>query len=215
MLKELTTSEAEAMNPLMYAAAVGSDDYGEYAERTECDYAALVPLLSNPRTGRLIVQRLAESVVAGHKTNDLKKFLFYGKNLPVDTDIDWPVWWEAGTALVPSEQDQGIMKRLADRRFQRLLHVGAGLQTEAAEFNEALYDYLLHGRDLDHVNLSEELGDVCWYVGIGCRILGVTLSALLRQNIAKLFQRFRGKFCYKRVDKRDLSGERAVLEGGQ
>src|ERR1039458_8321919 len=70
----------------------------------------------------------------------------------------------------------------------------------------------LKGTPIDNVNLMEELGDVLWYLGIGCRILSTTVLTLLRQNIAKLFVRYRSKFTAAEADARNLSTERATLE---
>jgi hypothetical protein len=49
-------------------------------------------------------------------------------------------------------------------------------------------------------------------LGIGCRILSTTVLTLLRQNIAKLFVRYRSKFTAAEADARNLSTERATLE---
>ena len=218
MLPQLTATEAESMDPQVYASLVSGEDYAEYAERTECDNRAFNERLSNCRTGKLIDLSFRESIAVGEGMNDLKRFLFYGKSLPLQSQT----WWESGRAralararcpvAIGSETDKRLAAALNNPIIQRLLHVGAGLQTEASEFNQALYDHLFHEKPLDMVNLAEELGDSCWYIGIGCRALGITLAALLRNNIAKLFKRFRGKFCYDRVGNRDLAGERAVLE---
>lgn len=206
MIPELSLREAEAMDPRVYASIVTDEDYGEYAERTETDYVSYIQRLEDPLAAWLILEHLHASMSLGMNADALKKYLFYGKPLPEGMDSFWK---NEGSPCME------VVQRLKDPSIRRLLHAGFGLITEAAEFNDALAQHIAEGEPLDKVNLAEELGDVCWYVGIGCRILGITLTALLRQNIAKLFQRFRGKFCYERVGKRDLDGERAVLEGGQ
>ena len=209
MIPELSHREAEAMDPQVYASMVTGDDYAEYAERTEAGPKAFNERIFNRRTAVVIREALELSKAAGAEMDCLKRFLFYGKPLPDAMQA----WWESGSPVaISSESDQGLAVTLADLKIQRLLHVGAGLQTEASEFNDALFNHIFNGARLDTVNLAEELGDSCWYIGIGCRVLGITIMALMRNNIAKLFMRFRGKFCYERVSARDLAGERAVLE---
>ena len=213
MLKVLDPREAEAMSPQAYAAEVSGEDYAEYAERTESDYVAYDARLDNHKTALLIRKMLEDSVATGNAANNTKRFLFYGKDLP---DLETQAWWAEGVEINHlndvTPEKLAWKAKLSDPLVRRLIHVGAGLQTEASEFNEAIYKHIFEGAPLDTVNLGEEAGDVLWYVGILCRAIGVSLTALLRNNIAKLFQRFRGKFCYDRVGNRDLAGERAVLE---
>lgn len=60
----------------------------------------------------------------------------------------------------------------------RLLHSSMGLATEIIEFNETYYK---EGalRQLDIVNLLEEIGDMFWYIAIGCDILKINFSNII------------------------------------
>ena len=62
MLPQLTATEAESMDPQVYASLVSGEDYAEYAERTECDNRAFNERLSNCRTGELGSERQFDKV---------------------------------------------------------------------------------------------------------------------------------------------------------
>ena len=94
----------------------------------------------------------------------------------------------------------------------RLLHGAIGLATEAGEFLDALKKHLYYGRDLDRVNLSEELGDIFWYCAIISDELGVPFADIMNKNIEKLKARYGDKFSEEKAEKRDLKVEREILE---
>jgi NTP pyrophosphatase (non-canonical NTP hydrolase) len=60
----------------------------------------------------------------------------------------------------------------------RLLHSSMGLATEIIEFNET---YHKNGalKQLDIVNLLEEIGDMFWYIAIGCDIFKINFSNII------------------------------------
>lgn len=93
-----------------------------------------------------------------------------------------------------------------------LLHAAMGICTEAGELQDQLKRYIFYGKQLDVVNLEEELGDICWYVAILCKALGVDWENALKKNIAKLKARYPDKFTEHHAVNRDLEAERSVLE---
>jgi len=48
----------------------------------------------------------------------------------------------------------------------RLTHAAMGLQTESAEFTDAIKKSMFYGKELDVVNLKEEFGDFLYYIAI-------------------------------------------------
>ena len=50
-----------------------------------------------------------------------------------------------------------------DYNKERLIHACMGMQTETAEFTDALKKAIFYGKTLDVVNLKEELGYLLWY----------------------------------------------------
>lgn len=95
-----------------------------------------------------------------------------------------------------------------------LIHASLGMQTECAEFADMLKKHLIYGKEIDEVNLQEELGDVLWYIALAAHTLGVSFEGLFAQNIAKLQKRFPEKFTQDAALNRDLEAERKALEDG-
>lgn len=71
-----------------------------------------------------------------------------------------------------------------------LMHAALGVAGEAGEFSDAVKRNLVYARPLDRGNAIEELGDLMWYVALGCAALGVDMSEVAQQNIAKLRLRY-------------------------
>jgi NTP pyrophosphatase (non-canonical NTP hydrolase) len=107
---------------------------------------------------------------------------------------------------------QAMNQRLQDDGSKRLLHAGFGLSTEAGEFLDALKKHIFYGKELDRVNLREELGDLFWYMAIACDELDVPFEALMQRNIEKLKARYGEKFSEEKAEMRDLETEREILE---
>lgn len=97
-------------------------------------------------------------------------------------------------------------------RTNRFLHAAMGLSTEAGEFLDALKKHLFYGKELDLVNLKEEIGDLMWYLAIACDALGTDFETEQARNIAKLKARYPEKFTSDKAIERDLTVEREVLE---
>lgn len=55
--------------------------------------------------------------------------------------------------------------------IERLLHAAIGLCTESGELLDAYKKHIFYGKPLDHVNIKEELGDICWYMAIVCDVV--------------------------------------------
>ena len=105
-----------------------------------------------------------------------------------------------------------------DTQQMELLHAAIGISTEAGEILDAFKKHLIYGKDLDLINVSEELGDITWYMAIMTRYLknltGATLEDdILELNIDKLKARYPEKFTEADALNRDLDKEREILEG--
>jgi len=75
-----------------------------------------------------------------------------------------------------------------------LLHAMLGLMDEVGELAKTMKKELAYGKDMDVDNLVEEAGDVLWFVALLCHTLGVPLSYVAVDNIAKLRRRYPDKF---------------------
>jgi NTP pyrophosphatase (non-canonical NTP hydrolase) len=105
-----------------------------------------------------------------------------------------------------------IGERLRSVENQRLLHGGIGLATEAGEFLDALKKHVFYGKELDKVNLREEMGDIFWYCAIIADQLEVDFTEVMERNITKLKARYGEKFSETAATTRDLQTEREILE---
>lgn len=105
-----------------------------------------------------------------------------------------------------------IKTRLTTQHI-RLLHGAMGLCTEAGEIQDILKRTLFYGNTFDPIHLREELGDILWYVALICNEMDWSLEEIMRHNLAKLQARYPERFTDHHAVNRDLSAERAVLEG--
>ena len=80
-----------------------------------------------------------------------------------------------------------------------LIQAALGLTGEAGEFADKVKKSLFQGHELSEDKMVSELGDILWYVVLGCKALGVSLSEVMYANIKKLEERYpEGAFSSKR-----------------
>lgn len=65
-----------------------------------------------------------------------------------------------------------------------------GLSGEAGEVSELFKKHLLHGKELDRVELVKELGDVAWYFFHILNTMGISFDEVLEENVTKLCNRY-------------------------
>lgn len=75
-----------------------------------------------------------------------------------------------------------------------LMHAAYGVAGEAGEFVDCIKKSQVYGRVLDHQHAAEELGDILWFVALGCKALGVSMNDVAQQNIDKLRVRYPEKY---------------------
>lgn len=92
------------------------------------------------------------------------------------------------------------------------LHMLMGLTTEVGELTDVFKKNLAYGKEIDWVNVGEEVADVMWYLINFCDVTGINLEKELDKNIKKLEARFPEKFSTDKALNRDLSKEREILE---
>ena len=111
-----------------------------------------------------------------------------------------------------SKDFDSISSRLKDKRALRLLHGSCGIATEAGELLDALKKHIFYGKELDTVNIVEEIGDLMWYSAIILDELGVEFEDVMEKNINKLKSRYGEKFSEISANVRNLEKERKILE---
>lgn len=85
---------------------------------------------------------------------------------------------------------------LTDREL--LGNAAMGCAGEAGEVADLVKKHLYHGHPLDREALAKELGDVLWYVALGCTVMGVPMSEVAGMNIRKLSARYPEGFSCER-----------------
>ena len=93
------------------------------------------------------------------------------------------------------------------------LHMVLGMVTEASEIANVFKAKLAYNRNIDWVNIEEELGDILFFIFAFCRMNQIDLEKVMEQNIAKLKARYPEKYSDDKANNRNLDQERKVLEG--
>ena len=95
---------------------------------------------------------------------------------------------------------------------QRVLHGAIGCATEAGGLLDAIKKSLFYGRELNLINVFEELGDLLWYITLICDACDWSMEQVIDANIEKLRARYPEQFSTKNEQERDLKAEEEVLE---
>ena len=105
-----------------------------------------------------------------------------------------------------------MMERLQNINTLRLLHAAMGLCTESGEFMDMMKKHILYGKEIDLVNLEEELGDTGWYMALALDEMNSNFERMFGTNVAKLRARYPNKFTEHDALNRDLVKEHKILE---
>jgi NTP pyrophosphatase (non-canonical NTP hydrolase) len=121
--------------------------------------------------------------------------------------------YKKGVIAHESNDFEAIGSRINDSMI-RVLHASLGLTTETGELVDQVKKHLFYGKELDVVNIKEELGDTLWYVNILLDVFGWTIEEIMQTNHEKLAKRYGNSFSEERANVRDLDKEREILENG-
>ena len=109
--------------------------------------------------------------------------------------------------LVLAKDGQQIINELTPEKAD-LLHMAVGVSGEAGELLDAVKKAVIYNKEMDLVNIVEELGDLEFYMSKIRQIVGITREEILQRNIDKLSIRYaKGKYS------NDQAQERADKEG--
>ena len=72
----------------------------------------------------------------------------------------------------------------------KIINAALGLTGEAGEFADIVKKYRFQGHKLEKDHLAKELGDILWYVAMGCEAIGVSMDKVMEMNIEKLKARY-------------------------
>ena len=115
-----------------------------------------------------------------------------------------------------SSERARMQESLSNPDVAELMHHTVGMATEVGELLDPLKKHFAYGKEVDWVNLGEELGDLLWYISQASIVIekhtGHDLSHWLSKNIEKLAARYPKKFSSESALTRVLSVERDILE---
>lgn len=100
-------------------------------------------------------------------------------------DVDTAAISDADLYQTQRAEDNGVID-FADARVLFAL----GLAGETGEVVDYLKKVIGHGKELDREKLTDELGDVLWYLSQLAHIHGITLSEIMRHNTGKIQVRY-------------------------
>lgn len=182
-----------------------NNDYIPLALRTESNIA---PITFNKHVLDGVVDL---SISVGNLADLIKKNAAYGK--PIDPEL-WNSTLQniVHMATVVTRFDHTEASPPSDINT-RLFHGIFGIFTEATELMEAFQKVSAFGEDFDFVNLQEEIGDISWYEAILLDEMGGNFNEINQRVINKLKARYPNKFTSEDAIVRNLTVERAILEG--
>jgi NTP pyrophosphatase (non-canonical NTP hydrolase) len=115
------------------------------------------------------------------------------------------------------ENRESPVKMITDavqvEQIARVLHAILGICSEGGELAEMIKKHLAYGKEFDHANFLEELGDVMWYIQLAANVMGYTILDIMQANNDKLAIRYGGPVWNQdKALNRDLEQERKSLE---
>lgn len=97
--------------------------------------------------------------------------------------------------MTPNEYQELALRTANTEDKQELIENGTlGLSGESGEIADILKKYKFQGHKLDKVHMAKELGDVLWYAAILAEGLEIDLETVMKDNIAKLENRYPNGF---------------------
>lgn len=107
--------------------------------------------------------------------------------------------------MTPNEY-QDLAMRTAPKdisALDALLNTSLGLTGEAGEFADLIKKWKFQGHPFEGGHLAKELGDILWYVAMGCQALNISMEEVMMLNIAKLQKRYPEGFDTERSQHRE------------
>lgn len=92
------------------------------------------------------------------------------------------------------------------------IHMILGMVTEVGELADTFKKNMAYNKEIDWVNVEEEVGDITWYLVNFCSKNNIDIERCFDKNVAKLRARYPEKFSEEMATNRDLKKERETLE---
>lgn len=102
-----------------------------------------------------------------------------------------------------------LTKPLGDK--MDLIHAALGVTSESGEVADAIKASVVYGRELDLINIIEELGDLRFFATMIAQKFGLTGEDIERANMAKLNARYQEGYSDAAANNRKKEFERQVI----
>lgn len=79
---------------------------------------------------------------------------------------------------------------MADSERDKKLLVGLGCGGEGGEVCDEVKKVVLHRKPFDRDKMKKELGDLLWYLQLGCNVFQIPLQEVILGNMEKLCERY-------------------------
>jgi len=86
------------------------------------------------------------------------------------------------------EQMEIIAERMKENAHE--IHALFGMETELGELFDIFKRHLIYGETVDLEHAEEELGDFLYYFGLFLDVIGISPTAAMKNNFAKLSKRY-------------------------
>lgn len=123
------------------------------------------------------------------------------------------VYAEFVRGLTPRTYHNAIGQVIPSTKDGDVLHAMFGIASESGEIVDVFKKRFAYGKEIDYVNLDEEMGDLLWYIQLYANARNKTLADLIQMNMDKLAKRYKDNlFTSKDALNRNLEQERQALE---
>lgn len=189
------------------------NEYTKEAKKTESvDFDTIIDRFNSRDIYAGLIGAMMTCSIGSSVLDILKKHFFYGK------DIDYG----ALSNLLSSADDLSshtgdcVVDDDISNNDLRVLHAIMGLVTESGELVESFLPRLIHGNELDIVNIQEEIGDLMWYTAILIdAVCPGKFEEILCKNVEKLRKRYSNQqFSKECAVNRDIDNELSHFNRG-
>ena len=98
--------------------------------------------------------------------------------------------------------------RTANPECKDVCNFALGLTGESGEVADLIKKAKFQGHGLNREGVIKELGDVLWYVALGCEIIGTNIDEVMNLNIDKLNKRYPCGFNFNdSIKRKDLEAK--------
>lgn len=181
-------------------------NYQELASRTATsDYKTVIQRFGDQKALEAFLLDMQTQSILSSELDEAKKYFYYGKQSYLESLNE--IEFESGELVEKTKE------RLQSKQMVDLVHGIVGIITESGELLENLITSIKENKEIDNVNLIEEMGDIFWYMALMANSINTNFEKIQLTNINKLKKRYPYGFTDYDALNRDLTSERKNLEG--